>query len=144
MHREAQVRLTIRNMPPTSGPNSEPTGSGLASRACRSASSPCTTLCALDGGFRVEATLLAYVPTAEPVATPSRPWCRPAAWIAGRPLPGPAVWATISRRERRAPVAFHACGLVRRATYPSFGCRLRLTKSTERVQGAVYDGAVYG
>lgn len=69
---EAQVRVTIRNTPPTGGANSALAGTGsglgiaglrqrieLVHGSLRAGPSP-------DGGFRVEATLPAYVPTAEP------------------------------------------------------------------------------
>lgn len=70
---EAQVRLTIRNTPPTGRPSSALAGTGsglgianlrqrieLVHGTLRAGPSP-------DGGFSVEATLPAYVPTAESV-----------------------------------------------------------------------------
>ncbi|MFI6683851.1 sensor histidine kinase [Streptomyces sp. NPDC050485] len=70
---EARVRVVVSNTRPTAGPNSElaRTGSGLGIEGLRrrielvhgtlrAAGDP-------DGGFRVEAVLPAYVPTAEPV-----------------------------------------------------------------------------
>ncbi|MEU4928638.1 histidine kinase [Streptomyces yokosukanensis] len=67
----AQVRLTVRNTPPTGGPRSAlaGTGSGLGIAHLRQRielvhgtlrAGPCS-----DGGFSVEATLPAFVPTSE-------------------------------------------------------------------------------
>jgi len=73
-YEETQVRLTIRNTPATGGPRSDLAGTGsglgianlrqrieLVHGTLRAGPAP-------DGGFSVEATLPAYVPTAEPVA----------------------------------------------------------------------------
>ncbi len=74
----AQVRLTVRNTPPTAGgtfladPVLANTGSGLGIAGLRQRIELVHgTLRAgptVDGGFCVDATLPAYVPTAEPVA----------------------------------------------------------------------------
>jgi signal transduction histidine kinase len=67
----AQVRLTIRNTPPTGEPNSAlvGTGSGLGIANLRQrielVHGTLRAKRAPDGGFCVEATLPAYVPTAE-------------------------------------------------------------------------------
>ncbi|MGH3311691.1 MAG: sensor histidine kinase [Streptomyces sp.] len=69
---EGQVRLTVRNTPPTGKPSSAlaGTGSGLGIAHLRQRIElvPGTLRAgpAPDGGFSVEATLPAYVPTAEP------------------------------------------------------------------------------
>ncbi|MFE7134902.1 sensor histidine kinase [Streptomyces sp. NPDC057638] len=70
-YEEAQVRLSIRNTPPTQRPNRALVGTGsglgiphlrqridLVNGTLRAGRSP-------DGGFAVEATLPAYIPTAE-------------------------------------------------------------------------------
>ncbi|WP_392749827.1 hypothetical protein [Streptomyces sp. LN590] len=68
---EAQVRLTIRNTPPAGRPSSAlvGTGSGLGIANLRQrielVHGTLRAEGAPDGGFCVEATLPAYVPTAE-------------------------------------------------------------------------------
>jgi signal transduction histidine kinase len=74
-YEETQVRLTIRNTPPGGVPGADSvlagTGSGLGLANLRQrielVHGTLRTGRSADGGFSVEATLPAYVPTAEPV-----------------------------------------------------------------------------
>jgi signal transduction histidine kinase len=74
---ESQVRLSVRNAPAASRPGSDlaATGSGLGLASLRQRIELVHgTLRAgpdPDGGFRLEATLPAYVPTAEPAVKPA-------------------------------------------------------------------------